>query len=101
MQSELGDVVYVELPEVGKTFKQGETFGVVESVKAASDVYAPVGGEVVEVNTTLTDKPATVGAEMGHGPCAWGQLAMHGPAQHTAACCAAHLCPVPGCGGCR
>lgn len=59
-QAELGDVVYVELPEVGKALKAGETFGVVESVKAASDVYAPISGEVVEVNSVLTDEPATV-----------------------------------------
>uniref|UniRef100_A0A7S0RDN0 Glycine cleavage system H protein n=1 Tax=Chlamydomonas leiostraca TaxID=1034604 RepID=A0A7S0RDN0_9CHLO len=59
-QAELGDVVYVELPEVGKQVKQGETFGVVESVKAASDVYSPVSGEVVEVNQVLADSPATV-----------------------------------------
>lgn len=59
-QGELGDVVYVELPEVGKQVKKGETFGVVESVKAASDVYSPVSGEVVEVNQVLADKPGTV-----------------------------------------
>ncbi len=59
-QDSLGDVVFVELPEVGDTFEQGAAFGVVESVKAASDVYAPVSGEVVEVNSTLADNPATV-----------------------------------------
>ncbi|GFR44032.1 hypothetical protein Agub_g5189 [Astrephomene gubernaculifera] len=59
-QAELGDVVYVELPDVGKQVKQGETFGVVESVKAASDIYSPVSGEVVEVNQALVDKPGTV-----------------------------------------
>ncbi|GLC77790.1 NAD-dependent glutamate dehydrogenase [Pleodorina starrii] len=59
-QEQLGDVVYVELPDVGKVVKQGETFGVVESVKAASDVYSPVSGEVVEVNQALVDKPGTV-----------------------------------------
>ncbi|KAG2437594.1 hypothetical protein HYH02_011234 [Chlamydomonas schloesseri] len=59
-QGELGDVVYVELPDVGKAVKKGETFGVVESVKAASDVYSPVSGEVVEVNSVLVDKPGTV-----------------------------------------
>ncbi|MFW5777300.1 MAG: glycine cleavage system protein GcvH [Spirochaetota bacterium] len=59
-QDSLGDVVYVELPEVGATKKKGDPFGVVESVKAASDVYMPVGGEVVEVNTDLDDNPATV-----------------------------------------
>lgn len=59
-QHELGDVVYVELPEVGTTVEQGEPFGVVESVKAASDLYAPVSGEVVEVNTALEDAPELV-----------------------------------------
>eukprot|EP00798_Chlamydomonas_sp_ICE-L_P000030 gene30-12842_t len=59
-QAELGDVVYVELPEVGKTFAVGDIFGVVESVKAASDVYSPIEGEVTEVNTVLSDSPATM-----------------------------------------
>lgn len=59
-QDSLGDVVYVELPEVGSTKKKGDPFGVVESVKAASDVYMPVGGEIVEVNSELDDNPATV-----------------------------------------
>jgi len=59
-QSELGDVVYVELPEVGATVTKKETFGVVESVKAASDVYSPVSGEVVEVNEELAGNPSLV-----------------------------------------
>ncbi len=59
-QDELGDIVFVELPEVGKSFKKGEAFGVVESVKAASDVYLPVSGEVAEVNKALEDKPETI-----------------------------------------
>ena len=59
-QDSLGDVVYVELPEVGSTKKKGDPFGVVESVKAASDVYMPVGGEIVEINGELDDNPATV-----------------------------------------
>ncbi|MEW5303824.1 MAG: hypothetical protein WDW36_006478 [Sanguina aurantia] len=59
-QAELGDVVYVELPEVGKVVKKGEPFGVVESVKAASDVYSPISGEVIEVNSTLNSKPGSV-----------------------------------------
>lgn len=59
-QSELGDVVYVELPEVGATLEKAEGFGVVESVKAASDVYAPVSGEVTAVNEALVDSPGTV-----------------------------------------
>jgi glycine cleavage system H protein len=59
---QLGDVVFVELPEVGKTVKAGDTLAVVESVKAASDVYAPVSGEVIEVNTGLPGAPETVNA---------------------------------------
>jgi len=59
-QSQLGDVVYVELPAVGKKVAAGEEAAVVESVKAASEVYAPAGGEVVAVNDALADTPATV-----------------------------------------
>ena len=57
-QDALGDVVFVELPEVGKSFAQGEVAGVVESVKAAADVYMPVSGVVTEVNESLRDNPA-------------------------------------------
>jgi glycine cleavage system H protein len=56
-QDQLGDIVFVELPEVGDTLEVGDSFGVVESVKAVSDVYAPVSGEVVEVNEALPDEP--------------------------------------------
>jgi glycine cleavage system H protein len=59
-QSQLGDVVYVELPEIGKMFTKGDEAAVVESVKAASDVYAPVSGCVIEVNSKLPDSPATI-----------------------------------------
>jgi glycine cleavage system H protein len=59
-QSQLGDVVYVELPEIGKSFAAGDEAAVVESVKAASEVYAPASGEVVAVNDALADTPATV-----------------------------------------
>jgi len=59
---QLGDVVFVELPEVGKTVRAGDPLAVVESVKAASDVYAPVSGEVVAVNAGLPDAPETVNA---------------------------------------
>ena len=59
-QEQLGDVVFVELPEVGKKIEKGKEMAVVESVKAASEVYAPMSGEVVEVNSVLTDAPATV-----------------------------------------
>src|SRR5687768_18483202 len=57
---QLGDVVYVELPESGRTVKKGEAAAVVESVKAASDVYSPVSGEVLETNGALADEPGTV-----------------------------------------
>ena len=56
-------MVFVDLPDIGKEFKAGETFGVVESVKAASDVYSPLSGQVVEVNTELTTKPATINVD--------------------------------------
>ena len=59
-QEQLGDVVFVEMPEAGKTVSQGDEAGVVESVKAASEVYAPVSGEVVEANPELEDNPALV-----------------------------------------
>ncbi len=59
-QDSLSDVVYVELPEVGASLKKGEVFGVVESVKAASDLYMPMGGEIVETNEKLEDEPELV-----------------------------------------
>ena len=59
-QGLLGDLVYVELPEVGADAKAGEQIAVVESVKAASDVYSPISGKVVEVNSALSDKPETI-----------------------------------------
>ena len=59
-QDELGDVVFVDLPEQGASFGAGDTFGSVESVKAVSDLYTPVGGEVVEVNSALEDSPEKV-----------------------------------------
>ena len=59
-QNSLGDVVFVDLPAVGKVLKKGETFGVVESIKAVSDLYAPVSGKVIEVNAALKDEPALV-----------------------------------------
>lgn len=57
---QLGDVVFVELPEVGKTFSKGDDMAVVESVKAASDVYAPISGEIAEINQAIVDEPAKV-----------------------------------------
>jgi glycine cleavage system H protein len=59
-QDALGDVVYIELPAVGDSFAPGDVFGVVESVKASSDIYAPVGGEVVAVNTALEDDQSAI-----------------------------------------
>jgi len=59
-QEQLGDIVYVELPEAGKALSQGDEAAVVESVKAASEVYAPIDGEVVEANGVLADEPAKV-----------------------------------------
>ena len=67
-QNQLGDVVYVELPKPGQKIEKGKQAAVVESVKAASEVYAPVTGEVVEANQALVDEPATVNADpMGRG----------------------------------
>lgn len=65
--TQLGDVVYVELPELGKKLIKGEELAVVESVKAASEVYSPVAGEVLSVNETLEDKPQTVNESPGDG----------------------------------
>lgn len=62
-QQALGDVVFVELPDVGRALTIGEPFGVVESVKAASDVYAPISGEVTAINEALLDAPETVNSD--------------------------------------
>ena len=62
-QEMLGDMVFIELPEVGSTVSTGDDCAVVESVKAASDVYAPVSGEIVEVNSLLSDSPETVNSD--------------------------------------
>jgi glycine cleavage system H protein len=67
-QKQLGDVVYIELPEVGRRLKQGEVFGTIESVKAVSELFSPASGEVVAVNTDLPDHPETVNSNP-HG--AW------------------------------
>ena len=64
-QEQLGDVVFVELPAIGKVLAKGEEAAVVESVKAAAEIYAPVGGEVVEVNSALNDDPSLVNADAG------------------------------------
>lgn len=68
-QSELGDVTYVEVPQVGQELRQGEAFGVVESVKAVSDIYAPVSGEIIAVNEALVNEPEQVNASPYEG--AW------------------------------
>jgi glycine cleavage system H protein len=68
-QNQLGDVVFLELPEVGRKLQAGEVFGTVESVKAVSEMFAPLSGEVVEVNSALTDKPETLNQDP-HGA-AW------------------------------
>lgn len=82
-QNSLGDITYVQLPKVGATFKAGETFGVVESVKAASDLYMPVSGTVVAVNSALDSAPETLNsAPYGDG---WLlKLNVSSPAEATA-----------------
>lgn len=62
-QEELSDLVYVELPDVGDTFAKGDTIGAIESVKAASDLYTPMAGEIVEVNEALLDAPETMNSD--------------------------------------
>jgi glycine cleavage system H protein len=62
-QEQLGDIVFVEAPEVGKTLNQGDEAGTIESVKAASEIYAPVSGEVVEANEALGDEPGQVNSD--------------------------------------
>jgi glycine cleavage system H protein len=62
-QKQLGDVVYLELPDVGRTVKKGDVFGTIESVKAVSELYSPVSGEVTEVNTRLAEKPEAVNTD--------------------------------------
>lgn len=64
-QTQLGDVVFVELPKIGRAFKKAEAAAVVESVKAASDVYAPITGEVVEVNEALVADPSLINSDPG------------------------------------
>ncbi len=77
---QLGDVVFVETPEVGKKVQKGESLAVVESVKAASDVYAPISGEVVEANPDITGAPETVNADPEGG--AWfARLKVSDPSQ--------------------
>lgn len=80
---QLGDVVFVETPDVGKTVKVGDAFAVVESVKAASDVYAPISGEVVAANPELSEAPETVNASPETG--GWfAKLKVADPAEYEA-----------------
>ena len=79
-QSELGDVVFVELPEAGKKLEAGKSFGTVESVKAVSEIYAPVSGEVVEANPTLRDKPETINSDP-HGAAWLVKIKLANPAE--------------------
>lgn len=80
-QQQLGDIVFVELPEVGRNVEQGDPFGVIESVKAVSDLFAPVSGEVVEVNDALSEQPEVVNEDCyGEG---WMiTIAVSDPAEH-------------------
>jgi glycine cleavage system H protein len=82
-QGELGDIVYVELPEVGKQVGAGDSLGTIESVKAVSEIYAPVAGTVLEVNGSLGDKPETVNADP-HGQGWICRLRLHDPAEAEA-----------------
>jgi glycine cleavage system H protein len=81
-QKQLGDVVFLELPEVGKALAAGEQFGTVESVKAVSELYAPVAGEVVEVNAALAAKPETINKDP-HGAAWMIVLKLADPAEVT------------------
>ena len=77
-QDQLSDVVYVELPEVGDSFEVGDVFAVVESVKAASDVYMPVSGEILEINEELEDSPELVNSDP-YGEAWFVRVAMTNP----------------------
>jgi glycine cleavage system H protein len=79
-QSELGDVVFVELPEAGKKLETGKSFGTVESVKAVSEIYAPVSGEVLEANPQLRDKPEAINSDP-HGAAWMVKIKLANPAE--------------------
>jgi glycine cleavage system H protein len=79
-QEELGDIVYVDLPKVGAALEQGKSLGSVESVKAVSDVYSPVSGEVTEVNATLADKPESLNTDP-HGAAWLVKVKLSNPAE--------------------
>ena len=82
-QHELGDVVFVELPKVGAKLQAGETLGTVESVKAVSDIYAPVSGEVVQINTDLADTPEQINKDP-HGEAWLVKIKLSNPAEFPA-----------------
>jgi len=79
-QQELGDIVYVDLPKVGTRLEQGKTAGSVESVKAVSDIYAPVSGEVIEINQALGDAPEKLNADP-HGEAWLMKIKLSAPAE--------------------
>ena len=79
-QQELGDIVYVDLPKVGTHLEQGKSLGSVESVKAVSDVYSPVSGEVVEINPALADKPESLNTDP-HGAAWLVKIKLSAPAE--------------------
>src|SRR5215208_1813249 len=79
-QQELGDIVYVDLPKVGTRLEQGKSLGSVESVKAVSDIYAPVSGEVTEINSTLADAPEKLNADP-HGQAWLVKIKLSAPAE--------------------
>lgn len=79
-QEQLSDVVYVELPEEGDTFEKGDIFAVVESVKAASDVYMPVAGEILEINEALEDSPELVNSDP-YGEAWFVRISINDPAE--------------------
>ena len=81
-QHELGDVVFVELPKIGAKLKAGESFGTVESVKAVSDIYAPISGEVSETNSALAEAPETINKDP-HGQAWLIKLKVANPAEVT------------------
>jgi glycine cleavage system H protein len=82
-QHELGDVVFVELPQVGKKLQSGQSLGTVESVKAVSDIYAPISGEVIEVNAALTQTPETINKDP-HGQAWLAKIRVSNPAELAA-----------------
>ena len=82
-QESLGDVVYVELPKVGAELKAGQPFGVVESTKAVSELFAPVSGKVTEVNDALVDAPETIGKDP-HGDAWMVKVELKNPAEASA-----------------